>query len=204
MPSYTFAPLRLAALVFAFAAGSSYAAPEPPIAVCAGCHGAAGEGSITGAARLAGKNPDYLAHALSMFKAGTRAGDTMQAVARDLSDSDMRALADYFSKLQPPRPVGAPVPAPGLVAAGKQLAEAGAGPELAACFSCHATGGKGNGARFPAIAAESEAFLVNRLHAFQARAKAGPPAPGSMTAVASHMTESQVQQAAAYLSQLVP
>jgi len=204
MSSTIFSPIPLPALaLLALVAGACRAAPDLPIAVCAGCHGAAGEGSIVGAARLAGKNPDYLAHALSMFKAGTRAGDTMQAVARELSDSDMRALAEYFSKLQPPRPA-APAPAPALVAAGKQLAEAGAGPELAACFSCHGTGGKGNGARFPGIAAESSAFLVNRLHAFQARAKAGAPAPGSMTEVASHLSESQVQQAAAYLSQLDP
>ena len=182
-------------------AGACQAAPA--VDACLACHGVAGQGSLAGAPRLAGKNPEYLAHALSMFKAGTRASDTMQAVARELSDSDMRALADYFSKLQPPRPA-APTPAPQLLAAGKQLAEAGAGPELAACFSCHGAGGKGNGARFPGIAAESTAFLVNRLHAFQARAKAGVPAPGSMTEVSSHLSESQVQQAAAYLSQLDP
>ena len=198
-----FSPIVAAAVALVLT-GACQAALPAASATCAACHGASGEGSIAGVPRLAGKNPDYLAHALSMFKAGTRASATMQAVARELSDSDMRELAAYFSQQHPPRPGGAPAPAPELVAAGRELAEAGAGPALAACFSCHAAGGKGNGARFPSIAGESMAFLVERLHAFQARAKAAPPAPGSMTGVAASMSESQVQQAAAYLSQLDP
>ena len=44
----------------------------PSIATCVACHGALGAGTVTGGPRLAGKDPDYLAHALSMFKAGTR------------------------------------------------------------------------------------------------------------------------------------
>ncbi|HZV64108.1 MAG TPA: c-type cytochrome [Telluria sp.] len=183
-------------------AGACQAAPA--VDACLACHGVAGQGSLAGAPRLAGKNPDYLAHALSMFRAGTRASPIMQGIAHGMSDSDMQAFATYFSQQHPPRPGGAPTPAPALVAAGKQLAENGAGPDLAACFSCHAAGGKGNGARFPSIAGESPAFLVERLHAFQARAKGAPPPPGSMTSVAAKMDETQIQQAAAYLSQIDP
>lgn len=173
-------------------------------ATCVACHGASGAGSTAGIPRLAGQNPDYLAHALSMFKDRTRASDVMQGVAQNLSDSDMRELATYFSKQHPPRAQGAQTPEPHLVAAGKQLAEMGAGPKVAACFSCHAAGGKGNGARFPSIAGQPEAFLITRLHDFQARAKKAPPAPGSMTAVSATLNDTQIKQAAAYLSTLEP
>lgn len=179
-------------------------ANAPSIATCVACHGALGAGTVTGGPRLAGKNPDYLAHALSMFKAGTRASTVMQTVARDLSDNDIHELALYFSKQNPPLVEGAPPPAQSLVIAGKQLAEMGAGSSVPACFSCHAAGGKGNGARFPGIAGEPAAFVVTRLHEFQARAKANTPAPGTMTAVAASLTEAQIKEAAAYLSVIGP
>ena len=172
----------------------------PSIATCVACHGALGAGTVTGGPRLAGKDPDYLAHALSMFKAGTRASAVMQTVAHNLSDSEIRELAMFFSKQNPPLAEGAPPPPQSLVIAGKQLAEMGAGSGVAACFSCHAAGGKGNGARFPGIAGEPAAFVVARLHEFQARAKGKTPAPGSMTAVAATLNDMQIEEAAAYLS----
>jgi cytochrome c553 len=92
---------------------------------------------------------------------------------------------------------------PQLVLAGKQLADKGAA-NVAACFSCHAAQGKGNGARFPGIAAEPAQFVVNRLHGFQARAQEKTPEPGTMTAVAAALDEKQVEAAAAFLSQLGP
>lgn len=175
-------------------------ANPPSITACVACHGALGAGTVSGGPRLAGMNPDYLAHALTMFKAGTRAGDAMQAVARNLSDSDIQRLAMFFSQQNPPLAAGAAPPSQSLVMAGKQLAETGAAPAVPACFSCHAAGGKGNGARFPGIAGEPAAFVVARLHEFQARAKAKTPAPGSMTAVAATLNDTQIEEAAAYLS----
>jgi cytochrome c553 len=176
------------------------AAQMPSIATCVACHGALGAGTATGVPRLAGKNPDYLAHALSMFKAGTRSSAVMQAVAHDLSDGDIRELAEFFSEQHPPLAAGAEPPSQALVNAGKQLAQMGAGAEIPACFSCHAAGGKGNGARFPSIAGDPAAFIVNRLHEFQGRAKGKQPAPGSMTAVAAKLNDAQIEEAAAYLS----
>ncbi|WNC91592.1 c-type cytochrome [Paraburkholderia sp. FT54] len=171
----------------------------PSIATCVACHGALGAGTVSGGPRLAGKDPVYLAHALSMFKAGTRASTVMQPVALNLSDSDIQQLANFFSSQDPPLAKGAPPPQ-SLVIAGKQLAEMGAGSNVPACFSCHGAGGKGNGARFPGIAGEPAAFVVTRLHEFQERAKGKPPAPGSMTAVAATLNDAQIEEAAAYLS----
>ncbi|SOE95798.1 Cytochrome c553 [Burkholderia sp. D7] len=178
-------------------------AKAPSIASCVACHGALGAGTATGGPRLAGKDPDYLAHALSMFKAGTRASAVMQGVAHNLSDSEIRELSIFFSRQDPPLAEAAP-PQQSLVVAGKQLAQMGAGSDIPACFSCHAAGGKGNGARFPGIAGEPAAFVVARLHEFQARAKGKTPAPGSMTAVAATLSDAQIEAAAAYLSVIQP
>jgi cytochrome c553 len=196
----------IAASVFAgpSATGAPAAAPMPQeAAACVACHGMHGEGAASGVPRLAGQNPDYMSHALSMFKDGTRASAIMQPIARTLDDAQMRALADYFSKQDAPL-AGAGAPASGqLVLAGKQLAETGV-PDVAACFGCHGAEGKGNGARFPGIAGQPAKFVIDRLHEFQERARQKAPAPGTMTAVSTTLNEQQIEEAAAYLSQLGP
>ena len=125
---------------------------------------------------------------------------SLVSVTRNLSDNDIHKLAMFFSQQNPPLYSGAAPPPHSLVIAGKQLAERGARPDLPACFSCHAAGGKGNGARFPGIAGEPAAFIVARLHEFQARAKGKKPAPGTMTAVAAMLSDTQIEEVAAYLS----
>jgi cytochrome c553 len=142
-----------------------------------------------------------MAHALSMFKAGTRNSAIMQPIAQGLSDTQIRELADYFSKQEAPVVDAGATSSPQLLLAGRQLAQVGAG-NVAACFSCHAELGQGNGARFPRIAGEPAQFVINRLHEFQARAQKATPQPGTMTAVAATLDESQIKEAAAYLSQL--
>jgi cytochrome c553 len=197
--------VAIAAVLLASHAPCAMADPAAQLAAsnCAACHGIHGEGSPSGVPRLAGQNADYMSHALSMFKAGTRASPIMQPIAGNLADTQIRQLAEHFSSQRAPRLAMATSTAIGSVLAGQQLAEKGAA-NLGACFSCHGTHGKGNGARFPSIAAEPAQFLINRLHEFQARAQGKTPPPGSMTAVAATLDERQVQAAAAYLSQLEP
>jgi cytochrome c553 len=170
-------------------------------AVCITCHGVHGEGAPTGAPRLAGQNAPYMSHALSMFKATTRASPIMQPIAQSLSDAQMSELAHYFSKQTAPLADAHSAASPRLQQAGKQLAEAGAA-NVAACFSCHGKQGNGNGARFPSIAGQPAQFVIDRLHEFQARARAKAPQPGTMTAVAATLDEKQIEAAAAYLARL--
>jgi cytochrome c553 len=195
--------IAVAGALLAPNAASAQSAPTTPhdAALCITCHGVHGEGAPTGAPRLAGQNAAYVSHALSMFKARTRASPIMQPIAQTLSDAQMSELADYFSKQTAPLADAHSVASPQVLQSGKQLAETGAA-NVAACFSCHGTQGKGNGARFPGIAGQPAQFVIDRLHEFQARARAKTPKPGTMTAVAATMDESQIQAAAAYLSRL--
>ena len=194
------AVVLLAALLFALVPdGFAQSAPvQANIALCASCHGTRGEGSSTGVPRLAGQNPQYLAHALSMFKAGTRTSPIMQPIARQLTDADSQSLAGYFAGQSPPPLEGKSAVSPQLLEAGKQLAATGPTP----CFTCHGAAGEGNGARYPAIAGQPAQFVVDRLHEFQQRAREKAPQPGSMTAIAVGMTDEQIRAYAAYLSQL--
>lgn len=69
-------------------------------AMCAGCHGSAGEGR-GGFPRLASQNPDYLVTQLHAFKKGTRKGGPMTSIAANLSEEDMKTLSVYLSTLKP-------------------------------------------------------------------------------------------------------
>jgi len=89
-------PTASALLVLHASAALADAAAPSGVSTCTACHGAHGEGSAAGVPRLAGQNADYMSHALSMFKAGTRASAIMQPIAGALSDSQMRELADFF------------------------------------------------------------------------------------------------------------
>jgi cytochrome c553 len=184
------------------ARAATSAAPDGA-ATCAACHGARGEGSTSGAPRLAGQNAQYLEHALTMFKAGTRSSAIMQPIASRLSDGEIHALTTYFAGLEGARVPEAVVPRADLVRAGKELAQVGAMTDpTPPCVSCHGLDLHGVGARFPSIAGQPAVFLVERLHGFQARAKAKAPDFGTMTEVATHLNETQIRQVAAYLSTL--
>ena len=189
----------VAVLFVATPDGAAQSAASPSgAAVCASCHGAHGEGSTTGAPRLAGQNPQYMSHALSMFKAGSRASPIMQPIAQGLTDADMDVLTRYFSNQTPPLADTRSPVSPATALAGKQLAETGP----AACFSCHGAGGQGNGTRFPSIAGQPAQFITERIHEFQQRARQKTPQPGTMTAVSTTLSEDQIKASAAYLSRL--
>lgn len=66
--------------------------------VCLSCHGSAGEGNGQ-YPRLAGQHPDYLAQQLNRFKNGERQNGTMQAIAGNLSEEEIKALAAFFGAL---------------------------------------------------------------------------------------------------------
>jgi cytochrome c553 len=197
--------VAVASVFFASHATSALADPATQVdtSKCTVCHGMHGEGGPGGVPRLAGQNADYMNHALSLFKTGARASPVMQPIARNLSNMEIRQLADYFSEQRAPRLDVGTSSSGQLVLAGMQLAEKGA-VNVAACFSCHAADGKESSARFPRITAEPAQFVINRLHEFQARAQGKTPEPGTMTAVAATLDEKQIEAAAAYLSQLEP
>lgn len=66
--------------------------------VCLGCHGKSGEGNGE-FPRLGGQHPDYLAAQLTRYKNGIRKNSAMQAIAGNLSDEEIKALAAFFGSL---------------------------------------------------------------------------------------------------------
>jgi cytochrome c553 len=202
-PSFHAAGAALTACLLAPCAAPAAAAAPPAAAVCASCHGAQGQGSAAGVPRLAGQGAAYLQHALESFRSGARSSPVMQPIASSLSAANVQMLAGYFAGLHGvAAPAGAP-PDAALVRAGETLAQVGAALDpTPACLICHGSAGRRDNGRFPSLGAQPAAYVVERLHDFQARAQAKAPEPVTMTAVAARLSEAQVRQAAAYFSTL--
>jgi cytochrome c553 len=71
------------------------------VAACASCHGATGSGIPVQYPRLAGQHQDYTVAQLQAFKTGARNNSPqMGALAKRMSDEEMKAVADYIAGLK--------------------------------------------------------------------------------------------------------
>lgn len=80
-------------------AGGDAQAGKTKAGVCAGCHGANGEGKAPNPA-LAGKPADQFIQAIKDYKSGKRNNPVMKTFASQLSDQDMANLAAYYASLK--------------------------------------------------------------------------------------------------------
>jgi cytochrome c553 len=100
-------PIRIVAAAAACCAALGASAGENnkvvlqnKIAQCDGCHGIEGWKTaypeVYHVPKLGGQNPDYIVAALKEYKSGERDFGTMRAMASDLSEDDMKQLAEHF------------------------------------------------------------------------------------------------------------
>jgi cytochrome c553 len=67
-------------------------------AMCASCHGSAGEGR-SGFPKLANQHAEYTAAQLLAFKKGVRKGGPMSGLVANLSEEDIKGISVYLSTL---------------------------------------------------------------------------------------------------------
>jgi len=68
---------------------------------CAACHGPEGNKPISPETpRLGGQEYGYLVQALNEYRKGTRDNPVMSAMAKPLTEKEIRELAGYFSRQQ--------------------------------------------------------------------------------------------------------
>jgi cytochrome c553 len=103
MKQYLLMMAGIAACVGAGSAGAEEAAApvdagEIVTTVCAACHGDDGNKMLTPETpKIGGQKGDYLAKALADYRSGARSNPLMAAVAANLSDAEIDALAGYFA-----------------------------------------------------------------------------------------------------------
>lgn len=134
---------------------------------CAACHGAAGRSDTPLTPVLAGQPPLYAITQLFLFREGRRSNEAMTAVAKTLTDDDLRGFSEYIGTLPavaPPQPSTPPDAA--RMAKGRALAE------QHKCLFCHGPALAG-GQQVPRIAGQHEDYLRESLRGFHAGTRPG-------------------------------
>ena len=167
------------------------------VLACSTCHGQSGEGNASaGFPRLAGLPETYLATQLDELADGVRQNSVMQPVAKALSAQQRIQLAQYYSKLPSPRSPAQP--AQGTL--DDRVALHGRwDDEIPACVNCHGAHGSGVGQKFPALAGQPALYIASQLRAWKGGTRGGDPL-GLMQAVASRLTEQDVQAVSDYFA----
>jgi cytochrome c553 len=94
------APLAVAPILLTAFVSARAQAPAPSnVEACKACHGPAGVSLNPTIPNLAGQKPAYLESQLKAFHSKERKNDLMNAIAAQLSEADMHALAAFWSSL---------------------------------------------------------------------------------------------------------
>jgi cytochrome c553 len=181
------------------------AAEFTAITRCAICHGPQGHSISPIYPALAGQKAWYILEQLQLFKAQTRgdpyARGIMWGVAAQMTDTEMAAFADYFSKQTP----FASAPAPftgsstaGLVTQGKSIYNDGvAATGVAPCSACHQADAGGSD-QFPRLAGQHASYLIKQLKAFHS----GSRDQVVMNGVAAPLREPEMNAVALFLESM--
>jgi len=165
--------------------------------VCAACHGADGNSSITLNPKLAGQHPEYLLKQLTNFKEGKRANAVMGEVVANLSADNMRNLADYYATQ---KPTLGKAKANGAGSLGEKIYRGGiAATQVPACAACHGANGAGIPKQFPRVAGQHADYALQQLKTFRTAERANAP---MMMTIAVKMTDAEMQAVADYMQGL--
>ena len=80
--------------------GRHVGTPPPAAQACIACHGMDRVGILPQYPTLSGQHADYLRQALRDYRSGRRQNPIMNGFAATLTDADIRAVAQYFSRQQ--------------------------------------------------------------------------------------------------------
>jgi cytochrome c553 len=191
--------LWLVMIMPAPAANGNVAAGQAKAAVCAGCHGADGNGGADPLwPKLAGQDPAYIAKQLADFKSGARKDPIMAGMAAPLSAADMKNIGAYYASLKS-KP-GAARDAQ-LAKQGEKVYRGGdAKMGVSACMSCHGPSGHGIPPRFPKVSGQNAAYTRKQMLAFKSSARANDGE--IMTRIAFRMSEQEIKAVSEYMAGL--
>ena len=147
------------------AAPGSYA--QRYASLCAACHGANGRSDMPGVPALAGQHSFYAITQLFLFRQGRRANEAMTAIAKTMTDQDMRGFSDYIGTLPyvpPPKPAAPPDAT--RMARGQALAQEHK------CLMCHGADLSG-GQQVARIGAQKEDYLRMTLQEYKSGKRPG-------------------------------
>ncbi len=136
-------------------------------ALCAACHGANGRSELPGTPALAGQHSFYVITQLFLFREGRRSNEAMVAVAKTLTDADLRGFSEYIGALPP-----VPAPPPETPNDAARMARGQALANEHKCLACHGADLSG-GQQVPRIGQQREDYLKMVLHEYKSGKRPG-------------------------------
>jgi cytochrome c553 len=161
---------------------------------CFTCHGANGVSSVENAPNLAAQPDLFVQFQLVFFRNGVRKNETMNQMAKPLSDGDVRDLGAFFASLPAAKSALPPDAAPDQTALGEKVARS------IRCATCHGDHFEGidNIAR---LAGQREDYLFKALRDFKSGARTGTGV-NAMVDVVGPLGDTEMKALAHYLSRL--
>jgi cytochrome c553 len=135
--------------------------------VCAACHGANGRSDMAGTPVLAGQYSLYTITQLFLFREGRRTNEAMVALAKQMTDADLRGFSDFIGTLPP-----AQAPAPATPPDASRMSKGQALAQQHKCVFCHGValdGGQG----VPRIGGQKEEYVRGTLRGFKSGERPG-------------------------------
>jgi cytochrome c553 len=183
--------------------------PLRAVPPCATCHESAGA-KISDAPHIAGQSETYLRRQLGAMARGGRGSsrpwNPMPAVAHDLTDKEVAALAAYYSGLKPVRAAsgGAPTAGPPAAKPPAETAEDQASARAlfgSHCTACHVNFGRGDlEGNYPDLTLQSKTYVAQSLYQFRWGSR-----PGAKMRQATYaLSLDQLAHIAAYVGSLAP
>lgn len=181
------------------AAGGNVAAGQAKAGMCAGCHGADGNGGADPLwPKLAGQDPDYIAKQLAEFKSGARKDPIMSGMAAPLAQADMKNIGAYYASLKTKPGTAKDAQ---LAKQGEKIYRGGnVKMNVSACMSCHGPSGHGIPPRFPKVSGQNAAYTNKQLLVFKSGARANDGE--TMTRIAFRMSEQEIKAVSEYIAGL--
>lgn len=199
--------------LFLISTSTSAAAPGEIIAqqgngkgavACISCHGDQGQGNAAaGYPYLAGQPADYLVKQLQDFASERRENPVMQPFASALSEDEIRAVADYFSRLPLPKTASRKNSNTQLAKAVQLATQGKWSAGVPACFQCHGDQGQGVAPNFPAISGQSALYIKKQLKHWRNGERSNDPV-GLMQAVVKQLDDAEMTAVADYLATQSP
>ncbi len=190
---------RILFVAFSFASFGAAAQTVPPpaasikdkVETCVACHGPGGNSASGAFPVLAGQNARYIYLQLRDFKEGRRKDPSMDPIAAPLTQADMLAIADYFSKQkQTPN---------GFVADGTKVVAGRKKADEVLCPMCHQGEFVGQN-EIPRVAGQQYDYIKKQLADFKARRRTNDA--GNMTSVAGTLSDADIENLAQYIANL--
>lgn len=170
----------------------STAFSQDKLQLCVSCHGPGGNSVSALIPSIAGQPKLFMENQLVLFREGIRKSPVMTPLMAGVSDKEIVALSEHFSK-QPAKVVSSGPADPSLMRKGAQLAK------KLRCGVCHLSDFSGQ-KQMPRLAGQREDYLGSEMLAYRASQRPDT----TMTAALYGVKDDEIKALAHFLSRSAP